>query len=632
MNPHEPVNILLVDDTPGKLLTYEAILQDLGENLIKVSSARDALAELLKTEVAVILTDVCMPHLDGFEFAAMLRQHPRCERTAVIFISAVHLADVDYVRGYDSGAVDYVTVPVVPEILRAKVKIFAELYRKTKQLEKLNNELERRVSERTEELEASSAKLRESEQRLRLASQAAGFGTYDYSVETNQIHWSSLLDPLTGTGEVSSSLETLLELVHPDDREGVRGSMLGPPETPEGRHEFEFRIVTQDGGLRWLLDRGQQFNDVDPHGKQSSTRVRGTMLDITERKRAETHQHLLMAELDHRVKNILANVMAIASLSSKQAPSVPTFVRALQGRIQSMSTAHDLLRRNNWEGADFHKLASETLRPFQNNDGNIRVKGTPMRLKPKAAQSMALVLHELATNAAKHGALSIPHGIVDLSSERIADGERDRLRLVWRESGGPAVEKPAKEGFGLTALRAAAYEADAVVEILFAADGLSYTLEGPLLVREGEKPALPRGKPFPSTAPRPPEISTKVCRILIVEDEPLVALQLQSTLEDEGYEVVGPAMTLAEGLRLAENCKFDLALLDINLGTENSGPIALQLSDRRIPFVFSTGYTDSSTLPEQFRSIDRLQKPYSIEEIRRIINNRTPPRLEAAEN
>lgn len=188
MSPHEPVNILLVDDTPGKLLTYEAILQDLGENLIKVTSARDALAELLKTEVAVILTDVCMPHLDGFEFAAMLREHPRCERTAVIFISAVHLADVDYVRGYNSGAVDYVTVPVVPEILRAKVKIFSELYRKTKQLEKLNDELERRVSERTEELEASSAKLRESEQRLRLASQAAGFGTYDYDVGTDQIH------------------------------------------------------------------------------------------------------------------------------------------------------------------------------------------------------------------------------------------------------------------------------------------------------------------------------------------------------------------------------------------------------------------------------------------------------------
>src|SRR5262245_37891169 len=176
MAKDEPVSILLVDDTPGKLLSYEAILADLGENLIKVSSAKAALVELLKTEVAVILTDVCMPDLDGFEFAAMLRQHPRYERTAVIFISAVNLSDLDYVRGYSCGAVDYVAVPVVPEILRAKVKIFVELFRKTKQLERLNNELELRVSQRTAELEESTSRLRESENRLALASRAAGFG------------------------------------------------------------------------------------------------------------------------------------------------------------------------------------------------------------------------------------------------------------------------------------------------------------------------------------------------------------------------------------------------------------------------------------------------------------------------
>jgi two-component sensor histidine kinase/DNA-binding response OmpR family regulator len=624
MNPHEPVNILLVDDTPGKLLSYEAVLQDLGENLIKVTSARDALSELLRTEVAVILTDVCMPHLDGFEFAAMLREHPRCERTAVIFISAVHMADVDYVRGYNSGAVDYVTVPIVPEILRAKVKIFAELYRKTKQLERLNNELEQRVSERTKALETSSAKLRESEQRLRLASQAAGFGTYDYDVGKDQFHWSSELKPfaeLAASGP--SSIEALLCAVHSDDRDAVRQSMIGDNDTLEGRHEVEFRTVGSDGDIRWILDRGQLFTDISTGVE--STRVRGTMLDITERKRAETHQHLLMAELDHRVKNILANVMAIASLSSKQATSVPAFVRALQGRIQSMSTAHDLLRRNNWEGADFHKLARETLRAFQNNDGNIRVGGSAVRLKPKAAQSVALVLHELATNATKHGALSVPQGTVELSCERIVNSGEDHLRFVWREKGGPRVAEPNKEGFGLTALRAAAYEADADVEILFSPDGLSYTLEGPLLVREGESQPSPAPRPMPLAAELPAPTAPKISRILVVEDEPLVALQLQSALEDEGYEVVGPATTLAEGLRLAQNGKFDLALLDINLGVENSSPIALHLSSRRIPFVFSTGYTDSSTLPEQFRSIARLQKPYSIEEIRRVINNSALP-------
>src|SRR6266851_10381254 len=125
------VNILLVDDQPAKLLSYEVILRDLGENLVKAASARDALEQLLKKDIAVVLIDVCMPELDGFQLAAMIREHPRFQQTAIIFISAIHLTDVDRVRGYEMGAVDYVPVPVIPEVLRAKVRIFAELYRKT---------------------------------------------------------------------------------------------------------------------------------------------------------------------------------------------------------------------------------------------------------------------------------------------------------------------------------------------------------------------------------------------------------------------------------------------------------------------------------------------------------------------
>src|SRR5438094_1861385 len=155
----DKVNVLLVDDQPAKLLAFEVILRDLGENLIKASSAREALEHLLKTEVAVVLVDVCMPELDGFQLASMIREHPRFQKTAIIFISAIHLTDVDRLRGYEMGAVDYVPVPVVPEVLRAKVKVFAELYRKTRELEQLNQELEHRVAERTAELEASTARL-----------------------------------------------------------------------------------------------------------------------------------------------------------------------------------------------------------------------------------------------------------------------------------------------------------------------------------------------------------------------------------------------------------------------------------------------------------------------------------------
>ena len=159
------VNILLVDDQPPKLLTYETILSQLGENLIKASSATEALQCLLKNEIAVVLVDVCMPDLDGYELAAMIRQHPRYQKTSIIFVSAIMLTELDRLRGYESGGVDYVPVPVVPEILRAKVSVFAELYRKTRALERLNEELEERVAERTAALEASTAALKEADQR-----------------------------------------------------------------------------------------------------------------------------------------------------------------------------------------------------------------------------------------------------------------------------------------------------------------------------------------------------------------------------------------------------------------------------------------------------------------------------------
>jgi|SRR5579871_137626 len=159
MQIREPVNILLVDDQPGKLLSYETILSELGENLIKVTSGREALECLLKTEIAVVLVDVCMPDLDGYELTTMIRNHPRFQKTAIILVSGVLTEDVDRLKGYVSGAVDYVSVPIVPEILRAKVSVFADLYRKTEALQQLNQELEKRVQQRTAALSDTAEKL-----------------------------------------------------------------------------------------------------------------------------------------------------------------------------------------------------------------------------------------------------------------------------------------------------------------------------------------------------------------------------------------------------------------------------------------------------------------------------------------
>src|SRR5437763_14645497 len=181
MDPSGKVNVLLVDDQPAKLLSYEVMLEPLGENLVKAASAKEALEHLLKLDIAVVLVDVCMPELDGFELAAMIREHPRFQKTAIIFISAIHLTDVDRLRGYEMGAVDYVPVPVVPEVLRAKVKVFAELYRKTRELERMNAELEHRGADRTAELEASTARLMQSEERRSLAPAGRQMGSWEWN-------------------------------------------------------------------------------------------------------------------------------------------------------------------------------------------------------------------------------------------------------------------------------------------------------------------------------------------------------------------------------------------------------------------------------------------------------------------
>lgn len=183
MTADDKVNILMVDDQLPKLLSYEAILADLNENLIKATSASQALNVLLKTDVAVVLMDVSMPDLDGFELAQVIRQHPRFQKTAIIFISGVHLTDSDRIQGYRSGAVDYISVPIIPDVLRAKVNIFVELHRKTRLLESLNMDLEQRVAERAAELEKSEEQFRMRAELVELASEAIMVRSLDGKIQ-----------------------------------------------------------------------------------------------------------------------------------------------------------------------------------------------------------------------------------------------------------------------------------------------------------------------------------------------------------------------------------------------------------------------------------------------------------------
>src|SRR5262245_50936006 len=257
MREHDKVNILMVDDQPAKLLSYESILSELGEHLIKAGSGREALEHLLRTDIAVVLMDVSMPELDGFELAAMIHQHPRFQKTAIIFISAVHLTDLDQLKGYAHGAVDYISVPVIPELLRARVSVFAELYRKTQQLEKLNRELERRVAERTEELRESESQFRSLANSI---PQLAWMAHPDASIFWFNQRWYDY----TGTASDEVSGRGWKSLVHPEQTERV---VSGIEQAWAAGNSWEdtFQLRGKDGNYRWFLSRALPIHDANGH-------------------------------------------------------------------------------------------------------------------------------------------------------------------------------------------------------------------------------------------------------------------------------------------------------------------------------------------------------------------------------
>src|SRR5215475_13577274 len=257
--PCDRVNILMVDDQPGKLLTYEAILSDLGENLVKTTSAKEALEKLLKIDVAVVLMDVSMPEIDGFELAEIIRQHPRFQKTAIIFISAVHLTDLDRLKGYQRGAVDYISVPVIPDLLRAKVSVFAELHRKARQLELLNIEL-RRLSH--------SLMTAQDEERRRIARELHdGLGqdlTAAKMMLGSLVQPNQLKDPRDSktVSEVLSMLDNVIEQVR------TLSHLLHPPLLDEMGLLSALRWYT-DGfakrsGVVTILDAPQEFPRLEP--------------------------------------------------------------------------------------------------------------------------------------------------------------------------------------------------------------------------------------------------------------------------------------------------------------------------------------------------------------------------------
>ncbi len=611
MSTDDQINLLLVDDQPAKLMSYEVILRGLGANLYKAASAKEALELLLKHEFAVVLIDVCMPDLDGFELAAMIREHPRFRHLAIIFISAVLLNDSDRLRGYEMGAVDYVPVPVIPEVLRAKVRVFAELYRKTRELEQFNRELERRVAERTRELETSASRLQESEQQLRLATEAAEIGLWDRDMVADALFWPPRVKAMFGISpDATVSFADFRDGLHPEDRQRVLASYAAAADPNErALYDVEYRAVgKEDGVVRWVAAKGRAI--FDANGR--CVRMLGTSLDITKRKQAEERQLLLAREVDHRARNALAVVQAIVRLT--RTTSAPSYVAAVEGRIRALAQAHTLLSQSRWEGADIERLVDEELAPYRAGSARLKISGPRTFLEPDRAQVLALALHELATNSAKYGALSAAEGELDVSWK----SENGLVTLGWSESGGPPVRPPAEQGFGTKIINASIkHQMGGDVTFDWQPEGLHCTLT---------LPSAHAGK-TPNIAPRtskPDNLvqldTTDRKRIMLVEDEALVGMMMRDMLVDLGYFVVGPFCSVAEAHNASQTHQFDCAILDLNIGGDMAYPIARMLEARGVPFIFATGYGPES-MDRRYAHVPILQKPISRDTLETFLRN-----------
>jgi PAS domain S-box-containing protein len=612
MRQEDKVNVLLVDDQPAKLLAYETVLHDLGENLIKASSAREALQTLLKTDVAILLIDVCMPELDGFQLAAMIREHPRFQQTAIIFVSAIHMSDVDRLRGYEMGAVDYVPVPVIPEVLRAKVKVFAELFRKTRQLEQLNADLERRVAERTAELEASNARLRESERRRSLALAAGQMGSWDWDLVTGECQWDSGQYRIFGVnpGEIALTLEGVRPLIHPEDLARIE-KIIRKGAGDSNTFQTEARIVRLDGQTRWCICAAAMTSDT----LGNVTRASGVTIDITELKEAEARRSLLVREVDHRARNALAIVQSIVRMTKSK--SIDTYVSTVEGRIAALSTAHTLLAESRWEGASLNRLVDEELAPYRSADAErITIAGPAVFLKPETAQIIALVLHELATNAAKYGALSDSAGNVSLHWKC----EQNKLSLQWEETGGPKVSSPPTiKGYGTKVIVASIQQQlSGTVTFDWRPQGLSFTMAisigdaSAASKKAARKPRAGNARLNGSANP------AKAGRVLLVEDEALVGMMMTDFLRDIGFHVVGPFGRVSEAIDAIDQEQIQAAILDINLRGELIYDLADELTGRGVPIVFVTGY-GADAVDRRFADFPVLQKPVDSAALRRVL-------------
>lgn len=336
------------------------------------------------------------------------------------------------------------------------------------------------------------------------------------------------------------------------------------------------------------------------------------LVDITLRKQTEESQRLLIGELNHRVKNTLAIVQSIANQTLRRARSPYEFVASFSGRLQALSRAHTLLTETAWSGTELGALVRDQLLIDGSDGQRVTCSGPAVGLDPQTALHLALVLHELGTNARKYGALSVPGGRLHIDWQLRSGAERT-LILHWQERDGPPVSAPETRGFGTSLIEKSLEAHGGQVHLCYAAHGLVCEILLPLPERARPAWNLPdSGRPGGrrGEAAALPANHIKGRRVLIVEDEPLIAMEMVASLEDAGCIVVGPASTREWALHLIDGGTCEAALVDANLAGEPVDDIAAALTRHGVPFSFVTGF-GRSALPRSFREAPILAKPFT---------------------
>jgi hypothetical protein len=590
VSERNPVNILLVDDQPGKLLSYEVMLGGLGENLIRAGSGKEALEQLLKHDVAVILLDVCMPELDGFELATLIHHHPRFSKTAIIHVSAVNLSDFDRVKGYDSGAVDYVSVPVSPEVLRAKVKVFAELYRKTREIERLNH--------------ITALQLDQSEERFRFLAET--IPSFVWTADPDgRLLWANqrLLDycGLTAEQLPSARFEGVL---HPDDRE--RLSAVWNDARNEGRDfEIEVRKRREDGTDRWFLLRAVPQKDG-----QRVLRWFGVSTDIHEQKllaerlrEADRRKDDFMAMLSHELRAPLTPILGWTSVLRRGQLDARQTDHALAVIERNVMLQAQLIRdlldvshivsgtlRMELGRLDLGAVvdaALETVRPAAEAKGVTLERSGSDEALPVTGD--AARLQQVVWNLVSNGIKFTPAGgRVEVTLGREGGSARLRVRddgigidaaflphvfERFRQAAGGIARSHGGLGLGLTIVRHLVEAHGGRVEAASGGQGAGacFSVELPLAPAEA---ARAEAATAADVAPEGPKLSG--VKVLVVDDESDTREMLRMVLSLEGAQV-RVAGSVREALAAFSEERPDLVVSDIGMPTEDGYALLAKL-------------------------------------------------------